>query len=122
MYKTGDIVEEKNGMLYFIGRVDNQIKHMGYRIELEEIEAGLIKLPYIKQCAVIHGKADNGFSKLIGFIATDSELDEKSVRCDLRNFLPNYMIPNALEFMKDLPKNPNGKVDRAKLKSLSGLL
>lgn len=121
MYKTGDLVEEKNGKLYFLGRVDNQIKHMGYRIELEEIEAGLIKLPYIKQCAVIHGKTAAGFSKLVAFVATDIEVDEKSMREDLREYLPNYMIPNIFKLVVELPKNANGKVDRVLLKKLAEL-
>lgn len=123
MYRTGDLVEEKeDGKLYFIGRVDNQIKHMGYRIELEEIEAGLIKIPYIKQCAVVHGKTSNGFSRLIAYIATETEIEQKQLRDELRKFLPEYMIPNVFEQMQELPKNQNGKVDRVKLKKLSNLL
>ena len=121
MYKTGDIVEEKNGRLYFRGRADNQIKHMGYRIELEEIEASLIKIPYIKQCAVIHGKTDNGFSRIVAYVATNMEKDEKIVRGELKKYLPDYMIPNVFEFVEELPKNANGKVDKVHLKIISGL-
>ncbi|MDL2284125.1 amino acid adenylation domain-containing protein [Oxalobacter sp. OttesenSCG-928-P03] len=121
MYRTGDLVEKRDGRLYFKGRADNQIKHMGYRIELEEIEAGLIKLPYIRQCAVVHGKTDAGFSRLIAYIATDVRKEQKELREGLRQYLPDYMIPNTFEFMDDLPKNPNGKVDRVRLKFASGL-
>jgi len=53
MYRTGDLVREAAGMLHFIGRKDNQIKHMGYRIELEEIEHALAKLPQVSQAAVV---------------------------------------------------------------------
>lgn len=123
IYKTGDLVEEKeDGKLYFIGRADNQIKHMGYRIELEEIEAGLIKIPYINQCAVVHGKTNNGFSRLVAYIATESKIEQKQLRDELRNYLPEYMIPNLFEQMNELPKNQNGKIDRVELKKLSGLL
>lgn len=123
MYKTGDLVERKeDGKLYFIGRVDNQIKHMGYRIELEEIEAGLIKIPYIKQCAVIHGKTAKGFSRLVAYIATDNDVEQKQLRDELRKILPEYMIPNLFKTMKELPKNQNGKIDRVELKKMSGLL
>ena len=121
-YKTGDLVEEIDGKLYFKGRADNQIKHMGYRIELEEVEAGLIKLPYIKQCAVIHGKTTSGFSKLIAYISLNEQKDQKDLRDDLRKYLPPYMIPNNFEFIDNLPKNPNGKVDRKLLKAQSRLL
>ncbi|MDR1310588.1 MAG: amino acid adenylation domain-containing protein [Burkholderiaceae bacterium] len=122
MYKTGDWVEEKNGRLYFRGRMDNQVKHMGYRIELEEIEAGLAKLPYIKQCAVVHGKTDTGFSRLTAWIAVETPRVQKQLREDLRRFLPDYMIPNTFEQVDELPKNPNGKVDRVHLKTLSNLV
>lgn len=123
IYRTGDLVEEKeDGKLYFIGRADNQIKHMGYRIELEEIEANLIKLPYVKQCAVVHGKTEKGFSKLVAYILTDEPREQKELREDLRNFLPDYMIPNIFEFVEELPKNPNGKVDRVTLKKQANLV
>lgn len=122
MYRTGDIVEQKeNGYLYFVGRADNQIKHMGYRIELEEIEANLIKLPYIKECTVVHGKTSNGFSRLVAYIATDKEVEQKELREDIRNFIPDYMVPNIFEILDQLPKNPNGKIDRTLLKSKAGL-
>lgn len=123
MYKTGDLIEEKeDGKLYFVGRIDNQVKHMGYRIELEEIEASLIKLQNVKQCAVIHGKTNNGFSRLIAYLATEKEIEQKELRTELRKFLPEYMIPNTFEQIPELPKNQNGKVDRVELKKISGLL
>jgi len=116
MYKTGDLVENVDGVLFFRGRIDNQIKHMGYRVELEEIESALIKIENVKQCAVIHTLSKNNFSKLIGFIATEKDMDSASVRNDLKRYIPNYMIPNSFKFMKELPKNANGKVDRVALK------
>lgn len=121
-YKTGDLVDEIDGKLYFKGRADNQIKHMGYRIELEEIEAGLIKLPYVKQCAVIHGKTQTGFSKLIAYLHLNEVKEQKELRDDLRQYLPPYMIPTNFELLDELPKNPNGKVDRKTLKVSSGLI
>lgn len=122
MYRTGDLVEEINGRLYFKGRVDHQIKHMGYRIELEEIEAGLIKLPYVRQCAVVHGRTEAGLSRLIAFLALEGEPpEEKMIRTELREYLPAYMIPGSFSFIDELPKNPNGKVDRVALKGVAGL-
>jgi D-alanine--poly(phosphoribitol) ligase subunit 1 len=112
MYRTGDIVERVDGKLYFRGRVDNQIKHMGYRIELEEIETALVKLNGVKQCAVVHTVSKNKFSRLTAYIATDEEMDVSEIRNELRKYLPNYMIPNDFVFMDELPKNANGKVDR----------
>lgn len=122
MYKTGDLVEQRaDGLLYFLGRADNQIKHMGYRIELEEIEAGLAQLPYTLQCAVVHGKNAHGFSHLTAYVASHQEISPEQVRADLRRYLPEYMVPNHFEFVPELPKNANGKVDRIQLKILAGL-
>lgn len=118
MYKTGDLVECVEGKLFFRGRVDNQIKHMGYRIELEEIENALIKIEGVKQCAVIHTVSKNNFSKLVGFIATDKDMDSLYIRNELKKYIPSYMIPNSFEFLQELPKNANGKVDRALLKNM----
>ncbi len=116
MYRTGDRVEIIGEKLFFRGRVDNQIKHMGYRIELEEIESAMIRIKDVKQCAAIHTVSKNGFSKLIGYIATDVEMEESIVKEELKEKLPVYMIPNQIIFMKELPKNQNGKVDRVKLR------
>ncbi len=115
MYKTGDLVEIVDGKLYFRGRVDNQIKHMGYRIELEEIENALIKVEGIKQCAVVHTVSKNNFSKIVAYVAMEGEMDASELRGELKKYLPQYMIPNMFEFMDELPKNVNGKVDRVQL-------
>lgn len=122
MYKTGDLVEDIGGVLYFRGRVDNQIKHMGYRIELEEIENAIIKVDAIKQCAVVHAFSKNKFSQIIAFVATESDISEQYLRTEIKKYIPNYMIPNKIIFMKELPKNVNGKVDRNNLKQMSTYL
>jgi D-alanine--poly(phosphoribitol) ligase subunit 1 len=118
MYRTGDLVREEQGTLFFVGRKDNQIKHMGYRIELEEIECALTKLPQINQSAVIYHRTNTSYGKLIGFAASTSELDEKALLRALSQFLPEYMIPSSLIVMTELPKNANGKVDRHQLRNI----
>jgi len=117
MYRTGDIVREIQGVLYFVGRKDNQIKHMGYRIELEEIEHALTKLPQINQAAVIYQRINSAYGKLIGFVASTGEVDEKALLSELGSFLPEYMIPSRILVKPELPKNPNGKVDRQQLQA-----
>ena len=117
MYRTGDLVREDAGRLLFIGRKDNQIKHMGYRIELEEIEQGLAKLPQVTQAAVVYQRMHAAYGKLIGFVACTEPVDEKALLNDLTGILPNYMVPSKLFVLPDLPKNPNGKVDRQKLRA-----
>ncbi|WP_340150535.1 AMP-binding protein [uncultured Sneathiella sp.] len=118
MYRTGDIVRESEGMLYFSGRKDNQIKHMGYRIELEEIEHALAKLPGVHQSAVVYHRANVAYGKLIGFIASSDEVDEKDLKAKLGSLLPEYMIPSTIIVKSELPKNANGKVDRQTLAKL----
>ncbi len=117
MYKTGDIVKEKDGILYFKARVDNQIKHMGYRIELEEIEAGLNVIKGIEQSAVIY-KKDEDYGKIIAFVSLSEELEKETIEGELSKIIPVYMIPNKINILKSLPFNKNGKIDKLFLASL----
>ncbi len=122
MYRTGDIVRESEGRLYFVGRKDNQIKHMGYRIELEEIEQALSRLPEVTQAAVVYHRRDAAYGRLIGFVAADASVDDRDVLAKLGNFVPDYMIPSRLVIMDVLPKNSNGKIDKhALLATVDGL-
>jgi D-alanine--poly(phosphoribitol) ligase subunit 1 len=116
MYRTGDLVREEGGRLYFLGRKDNQIKHMGYRIELEEIENALAQLPHVEQAAVVYVRGQSTHGKLVGFIATSAARDEAALLHELGQLLPPYMRPSRLVTMQALPKNPNGKVDRQQLR------
>jgi len=117
IYKTGDIVYEKDGLLYFSGRIDNQIKHMGYRIELEDIESSLNGLRYVNQSAVIYHREKEKYGKIIAFVTTSEQIDENKILEDLRNYLPPYMIPNVLIIQDTLQKNANGKINRKELQN-----
>lgn len=116
MYRTGDLVREEDGMLWFVGRKDNQIKHMGYRIELEEIEHALMRLPQVDQVAVVYTRERVTHGMIVAFVATHAHLDEPGVLGQLKDLLPDYMIPGKCVFMPELPKNPNGKVDKHSLR------
>jgi D-alanine--poly(phosphoribitol) ligase subunit 1 len=115
MYRTGDLMRHRDGKLWFVGRKDNQIKHMGYRIELEEIEAAINSLDYVIQAAVVYRRVREGFGHIIAHIAA-VELDEARLRADLQQVLPGYMLPNRIVTSAELPKNANGKVDRVRLR------
>lgn len=107
-YKTGDLGyygEDEN--LYFAGRKDFQIKHMGHRIELEEIERAFEKLDGVSRCCCLFDKKRN---KLLGFYTGDSE--EKEVHQELKRYLPIYMIPAKIRKIDKMPLNKNGKIDR----------
>lgn len=118
LYKTGDIVREEIGRLYFVGRKDNQIKHMGYRIELEEIEHALVKLSSVAQAAVIYHRSHTSFGKLIAYVACADDIETEGLLQSLRELIPEYMMPAKIIKMRTLPKNSNGKVDRQYLREL----
>ena len=119
IYKTGDLVfyNVLDDKIYICGRKDNQIKHMGYRIELEEIENALSCVKGVSQNVVIQIQK-NGFSKLHAIIAGDINFDENQIKRELANLIPLYMIPAQYTFMMELPKNTNGKIDRKKIQQL----
>jgi D-alanine--poly(phosphoribitol) ligase subunit 1 len=119
MYKTGDLVEKAtNGYLHFKGRVDNQIKHMGYRIELEEIEAAFSTFPYIDEVGVVYQKINADLGQIVSFISINQEVGIPSILDDVKQVVPSYMVPRIVKVLPSLPKNQNGKIDRKQLKEL----
>lgn len=119
MYKTGDVVslDPVSGKLHIHGRKDNQIKHMGYRIELEEIENALHHIEHVSEAIAIHSISE-GLSRIIAVLAVRQQINDDQLRHDLRELIPDYMIPSAFYFERALPKNPNGKVDRSRIKEM----
>ncbi len=116
LYKTGDLVQEKGGLLFFKGRADNQIKHMGYRIELEEIEIALNALPEVRQAALIYHKGSAAYGDIVAFIEPEGlSLDISMIKKALTLKLPSYMMPTRFEVLEKFPKNANGKVDKKQL-------
>ena len=115
-YRTGDIIaRDKNGLMYFVSRVDHQIKLHGHRIELEEIAAVIRKIANIDSACVIVSPAQ----QLIAFIAgRDGDFDFDKVKSQSRDFLPSYMIPDKIIALASLPLNANGKIDRVALANL----
>ena len=114
---TGDYATiDENGDIVYLGRKDFQIKHMGYRIELQEIEVHLSALDYITGvCCLLHQAKD----QIIAFVTLNKELDNpgKTIIGDVKGRLPNYMVPNKIIVLDELPLNRNGKVDRGLLKN-----
>lgn len=111
IYKTGDYGKyDDNGDIYFCGRKDFQIKYMGHRIELEEIEKAVNNTPGVERCCCIF---DERKSKLYGFYS--GIIDKKELHQKLKEHLPVFMIPGALKKLDTLPITPNGKIDRKAL-------
>ncbi|MCH5317923.1 MAG: amino acid adenylation domain-containing protein [Eubacterium sp.] len=111
IYRTGDFGKyDENGDIMFGGRRDFQIKHMGHRIEIEEIEKAINNTNGIERCCCIF---DESKSKLYGFYI--GSLEKKELHFKLKERLPEYMIPNALRKLEAMPLTPNGKIDRKAL-------
>lgn len=116
IYRTGDLGQYgKDDELYFMGRKDFQIKYMGHRIELEEIEKAIMTIDGIRRVCCIF---DEHKSKLYGFYVGD--IEKKEVHKILKETLPIYMIPGALKKIDIMPITPNGKINRKELFSMIG--
>lgn len=118
-YKTGDLVKQDkvNNHLFFIGRNDTQIKHMGYRIELNELEVVLNKLKTVKETCVFYFKNKNkSYGKIVSVISSTKQISKDEIYIFLKKYLPNYFLPQEIFLVNDLPKNLNGKIDRALIK------
>ncbi len=120
LYRSGDLARHvATGEIEFLGRIDNQVKIRGFRVELEEIDAVLTQHEDLRE-AIVDARAasDDGVSKrLVGYVAP---LPGKTPSIDaLKSFLaetlPDYMVPSQWVVLAELPKTPNGKVDRRAL-------
>ncbi len=113
MYRTGDLVQWlPDGNIEFLGRIDNQIKLNGYRIELEEIEYQLLKHHSIKEAVVIAKEGKEGNKFLCAYFMSDIELQDTVLKEYLSKSLPQYMIPPYFMRLENFPLTPNGKMDR----------
>lgn len=114
MYRTGDLAElAEDGEYYFAARKDFQIKHMGHRIELEEIEKYINAVDSVSRACCLFDAERN---KIVGFYVGD--VDKTAIVNALKEVLPKYMIPNILIQSEQLPINKNGKIDRQKLREI----
>ncbi|MBQ2835741.1 MAG: amino acid adenylation domain-containing protein [Clostridia bacterium] len=122
MYNTGDICKfADNGELYCLGRLDNQIKIRGLRIELEEIENKILEFPFINNVKVI--KQTIGNREIISaYYISNRRIRIAELRKFLQEALPNYMVPSYFTALDKFPYTPNGKIDKNALPVPSGIL
>ena len=125
MYRTGDACRWRaDGALEFLGRLDQQVKVRGYRIEMGEVEAALASAPGVLEAAVAVRDDPAGDRRLVAFLAADPEAGPPAVdrlRRHLKGRLPEYMIPSAFVPVAALPRTPTGKLDRRALPSASAV-
>ena len=135
LYRTGDLCRyREDGAIEFVGRMDDQIKIRGNRVELAEIETVLKTHPQIEDCAVIAINDVRGNKRLVSFIVPDHDLAETNSQQpdssasslaspdEMKRFvgeqLPSYMVPSLFDSLEQMPLTPHGKVDRRALASL----
>lgn len=125
-YRTGDWGREREGLFFFEGRMDNQVKVNGFRIELGDLEANLRALEGIADAVVLPVEKAGRIDSLAAFIVerdrTEGSDFERSAKLKnrLAERLPAYMVPRKILFLDSFPMTPNGKADRRKLAELLG--
>jgi hypothetical protein len=123
IYRTGDQARWRNdGTVEHLGRLDQQIKVRGYRIEPGEIETYLSENPAVTNCAVALYENRPGDQRLIAYYVPDALVSTTvtALRSHLKSYLPSYMIPQHFIEIDSLPLTPNGKIDRNALPNPDG--
>ncbi|QHI35446.1 Tyrocidine synthase 3 [Kordia antarctica] len=116
MYKTGDIGRMMpDGNMEFLGRKDYQVKIRGFRVELGEIESVVRKNEHVKEAIVSLLKNDADVQQLVVYVVQETPITFEEIRLYIRDYLPEYMIPEYCVFLEALPLNSNGKIDRKQL-------
>ena len=115
IYKTGDIgIMRADGTLEFHGRKDRQIKHLGHRVELDEVEFAAGRVDGVKECSVIYNK-----EKEVIWLFYTGDATVKEIAVELRKYLPGFMVPRKIKNLEEIPRLPNSKIDMNTLKNLT---
>lgn len=117
-YRTGDLVRYgEDGLLYFLGRKDRQIKSRGYRIELDEIEAALLTHPAVEECAVfpVHDQDGNNLIRAAAILKPEMNASQGMLLKHLGQRLPAYAVPISLDLVDTFPRTTSNKIDRRAL-------
>lgn len=122
-YRTGDKGYMKEEMLFYEGRIDLQVKLHGYRIEVEDIEKNMMRIPRVEQAVVLPVYVEEKVKYLKAFCVYSGEIEStysvmKMIKSELSKLLPQYMIPKKIVLIGEMPMTNNGKADRKKLGEL----
>ena len=125
LYHTGDKGYLKDGQLFYCGRIDFQIKLHGYRIEIEDIENNLVRVSCVQKAVVLPNfDNSNRVKSLTAYLVYKKDgIEEESsgfqlsqkIKSELKQFVPEYMVPKKIKFVDSIPMTMNGKVDRKAL-------
>jgi surfactin synthase thioesterase subunit len=123
LYRSGDHGRWlPQGKLEFLGRRDTQVKIRGFRIEIGEVENALLRVPGVRDAAVVVTERADDSRQLVAFYAGESPIDVDVLRDRLAASLPEYMVPPVLHWRPELPLTANGKTDRKVLTALAAQL
>ncbi|MCG3782690.1 non-ribosomal peptide synthetase [Delftia acidovorans] len=117
LYRTGDLVRWRvDGELEYLGRIDQQVKIRGLRIELGEVEAQLLAQPQVQEAVAVARQGPGGM-RLVGYVSArpGQAIDVQALRAALARTLPEYMVPALIVQLDAMPLNANGKLDRKAL-------
>lgn len=116
-FASGDVVEEKDALLFYKGRKDSQVKFNGFRIELDEIKKMLERLEDIQQAECLPFEIDGKIKRLVAFVKSTSRnpASASSVKERLAHSLPHYMIPSEIIYLKEFPLTENFKINKKAL-------
>jgi D-alanine--poly(phosphoribitol) ligase subunit 1 len=119
-YRTGDLAyRDSSKIFHHLGRIDNQVKVLGLRVELEEIEAHLREIYETDSVAAIAWPVEHGSaSGIVAFICGGFGADDPLLKSQIKKRLPAYMVPSTIHHIESIPLNANGKVDRKELVEL----
>ena len=117
LYRTGDLVRHApDGELEYIGRIDDQIKVRGYRIEPGEVRTAMLSIAGVKDAAVVGRTRQDSATELVAYIVSDSDaISSALLKAELAKLLPDYMLPSAFVHINELPLGFNGKLDASRL-------
>jgi amino acid adenylation domain-containing protein len=117
LYRTGDRARYlQDGSIDFLGRLDQQIKIRGFRIELGEVEAAVAAVDGVREAVVVAQDGPGvGGRRLVAYVVAAAEVTPGEIRAQLRERLPEYMVPANVVMLDELPLTANGKVDREAL-------
>ena len=126
-YRTGDLCKKIDGCIYYLGRLDNQIKLNGFRVELEDVENNLGKVRNVARAAVLPEMQDGKVVSLTAYVMLEKPDGEGSlqrarrIKKELSALVPSYMVPRKIVAVESFPLNTNGKIDKKRLREQSAM-
>lgn len=113
MYDTGDLARRlPDGTLEFLGRVDEQLKIRGYRVEPAEVESALRSHPLVREAVTVTQTGAGGDVRLLAYCTLDGAVEQDRLLAHLSDWLPEFMMPSAIVVVEEMPRTPSGKIDK----------